>query len=585
MTRIALRKSCHAVTVCKQTEILLRATARLLLGELDKWQIRKSTVRCTGPMVIEGALAIAEKKEQANELNVFPVPDGDTGTNMSMTMGSAMAEMEKLAEPTLAKAADATASALLRGARGNSGVILSLLFRGMAKKLRETDEADGRTLALALREGVDTAYKAVMKPAEGTILTVSRVAAQHAVELCQAEPTLTAEQVLAAILEHGHTALEETVHQNPVLEKAGVVDAGGFGFITIFEGMLDALRGIHKERAVAAEPTKSTADFAAINDEDITFTYCTEFIASRKDKARNVARLRSILNEIGDSLVVVEDDDIVKVHVHTDQPNKALEEGLKFGPLLTVKIENMREQHTAKVIEGTADAPKERVIVPAEKKFGFVAVAAGEGLKTLFTDLGADVVVQGGQTMNPSTDDILHAVDAVPAEIVFVLPNNKNIIMAAEQAVHLSEEKKVIVVPTKTIPQGISAMLAVDPETEQDSELALAMLDAAKHVRSGQVTYAARDSEFDGKKIKQGEYLSLCEGKLCANGKETSVIKKLAREMVSDDSAFATVIFGEGVTEEQAAEVENLLHKENKEMEINVIDGGQPVYYYIISVE
>ena len=281
-----------------------------------------------------------------------------------------------------------------------------------------------------------------MKPAEGTILTVSRVAAQHAVELCQAEPTLTAEQVLAAIIEQGHTALEETVHQNPVLEKAGVVDAGGFGFITIFEGMLDALRGIHKERAVAAEPTKSTADFAAINDEDITFTYCTEFIASRKDKARNVARLRSILNEIGDSLVVVEDDDIVKVHVHTDQPNKALEEGLKFGPLLTVKIENMREQHTAKVIEGMADAPKERVIVPAEKKFGFVAVAAGEGLKSLFTDLGADVVVQGGQTMNPSTDDILHAVDAVPAEIVFVLPNNKNIIMAAEQAVHLSEEKK-----------------------------------------------------------------------------------------------------------------------------------------------
>ena len=536
-------------------------------------------------MVIEGALAIAEKKEQANELNVFPVPDGDTGTNMSMTMGSAMAEMEKLAEPSLAKAADATASALLRGARGNSGVILSLLFRGMAKKLRETDEADGRTLALALREGVDTAYKAVMKPAEGTILTVSRVAAQHAVELCQAEPTLTAEQVLAAIIEQGHTALEETVHQNPVLEKAGVVDAGGFGFITIFEGMLDALRGIHKERAVAAEPTKSTADFAAINDEDITFTYCTEFIASRKDKARNVARLRSILNEIGDSLVVVEDDDIVKVHVHTDQPNKALEEGLKFGPLLTVKIENMREQHTAKVIEGTADAPKERVIVPAEKKFGFVAVAAGEGLKSLFTDLGADVVVQGGQTMNPSTDDILHAVDAVPAEIVFVLPNNKNIIMAAEQAVHLSEAKKVIVVPTKTIPQGLSAMLAVDPEAEQDSELALAMLDAAKHVSSGQVTYAARDSEFDGKKIKQGEYLSLCEGKLCANGKETSVIKKLAREMVSDDSAFATVIFGEGVTEEQAAEVENLLHKENKEMEINVIDGGQPVYYYIISVE
>ena len=537
-------------------------------------------------MVIEGALAIAEKKEQANELNVFPVPDGDTGTNMSMTMSAAMAEMEKLAEPSLAKAADTTASALLRGARGNSGVILSLLFRGMAKKLRETEAADGRELALALREGVDTAYKAVMKPAEGTILTVSRVAAQHAVELCQADSSLSAEQVLTAIIERGHEALAETVHQNPVLEKASVVDAGGFGFVTIFEGMLDALRGIHKERKAADAPAaRSAADFDAIRDEDITFTYCTEFIAERKDKARNVGRLRSILSEIGDSLVVVEDDDIVKVHVHTDQPNKALEEGLKFGPLLTVKIENMREQHTAKVIEGTADKPKERVIVPAEKKYGFVAVAAGEGLKNVFTDLGVDVVVQGGQTMNPSTDDIVRAVDAVPAEIVFVLPNNKNIIMAAEQAVHLSEEKKLVVVPTKTIPQGISAMLAVDPECEQDTELATAMTDAAAHVRSGQVTYAARDSEFDGKKIKQGEYLSLCEGKLCANGRETSVIKKLAREMVTDDSAFATVIYGEGVTEEQAAEVEAILHKENKDMEINVIDGGQPVYYYILSVE
>ena len=535
-------------------------------------------------MVTEGALAITEQKEQINELNVFPVPDGDTGTNMSMTMTAAMNELAKLSEPTLAKAADTTASALLRGARGNSGVILSLLFRGMAKKLRETEAANGRDLALALREGVDTAYKAVMKPAEGTILTVSRVAAQKTVEQCQADDSLSAEQVLAAIVEHGRAALAETVHQNPVLEKAGVVDAGGFGFITILEGMLDAMRGIHKERTVE-QPARAAANFEAIRDEDITFTYCTEFIAERKDKARNVGRLRAILNDIGDSLVVVEDDDIVKVHVHTDQPNKALEEGLKFGPLLTVTIENMREQHTAKVIEGTADTPKERVIVPAEKKYGFVAVAAGEGLKSLFTDLGADAVVQGGQTMNPSTDDIIRAVDSVPAEVVFVLPNNKNIIMAAEQAVHLSEEKKLVVVPTKTIPQGISAMLAVDPDAEQDTELATAMTEAASHVRSGQVTYAARDSEFDGKKIKQGEYLSLSEGRLCASGREASVLKKLVREMVSDDSAFATVIFGEGVTEEQAAEVENLLHKANKDMEISVINGGQPVYYYILSVE
>ena len=329
-------------------------------------------------MVIEGALAIAEKKEQANELNVFPVPDGDTGTNMSLTMGAAMAEMQRLHEPTLAKAVDATASALLRGARGNSGVILSLLFRGIAKRLHDCTEAGGHDLALALREGVEAAYKAVMKPAEGTILTVSRVAAQHAVECCQADPNVSVETVLNAVLERGQTALAETTAQNPVLAKAGVVDAGGFGFLVIMEGMRDAFLGIHKERVLQPENTqKGAADFGAIADEDITFTYCTEFIAQRRDQARNVGRLRAILNEIGDSLVVVEDDDIVKVHVHTDQPNKALEEGLKFGPLLTVKIENMREQHTAKVIESTE--PRERVIRDPEKKYGFVAVAAGEG--------------------------------------------------------------------------------------------------------------------------------------------------------------------------------------------------------------
>ena len=536
-------------------------------------------------MVIEGALAIAEKKEQANELNVFPVPDGDTGTNMSMTMGSAMAEMEKLAEPTLAKAADATASALLRGARGNSGVILSLLFRGMAKKLRETDEADGRTLALALREGVDTAYKAVMKPAEGTILTVSRVAAQHAVELCQAEPTLTAEQVLAAIIEQGHTALEETVHQNPVLEKAGVVDAGGFGFITIFEGMLDALRGIHKERAVAAEPTKSTADFAAINDEDITFTYCTEFIASRKDKARNVARLRSILNEIGDSLVVVEDDDIVKVHVHTDQPNKALEEGLKFGPLLTVKIENMREQHTAKVIEGTADAPKERVIVPAEKKFGFVAVAAGEGLKSLFTDLGADVVVQGGQTMNPSTEDMLTAIEKVNAKNIFILPNNKNIILAANQAKAMTEDKNIIVVPTKTVPQGITAMISYVPEksAEENEE---AMTEGIQMVKTGQVTYAVRDTHIDEKEIHQGDIMGLGDHGLLAVGQDIlTVAEETIRAMVDEDSELISIYYGEDMSEEDAESLGEKIEQAYPDCDVEVNYGGQPIYYCVVSVE
>lgn len=536
-------------------------------------------------MVIEGALAIAEKKEAANELNVFPVPDGDTGTNMYMTMHAAQEEMERLTEPTLRKAVDQTASALLRGARGNSGVILSLLFRGMAKKLREKEEAGGCDFALALREGVDTAYKAVMKPAEGTILTVTRVSAQHAVELCQADPQLLVEQVFSAVLERGQTALQETMSQNPVLEKAGVVDAGGFGFLTIFEGMFDAFRGIHKERVIEEAPAaKSAADFSAIADEDITFTYCTEFIAERKDKARNVGRMRSLLSEIGDSLVVVEDDDIVKVHVHTDQPNKALEEGLKFGPLLTVKIENMRQQHTAKVIEGTV-APEHREICPPEKKYGFVCVAAGDGLHTVFTDLGCDQVVQGGQTMNPSTEDILRAVDQTPAEIVYVFPNNKNIIMAAQQAAALCEDKQVVVMPSKNIPQGISAMLVFDADAEQEDNTA-AMNEAMEAVRAGQVTYAARNSDFDGKKIKEGEYLGLCEGKLAANSKrQHDVLKKLIRELVSADSTFATIIYGEGVTEEEAAKVEELFRKENHDLEITVIHGGQPVYYYILSVE
>ncbi len=536
-------------------------------------------------MIVEGALAIDDKKEQANELNVFPVPDGDTGTNMSMTMSSAMDAVLALREPTLAQAVDTTASALLRGARGNSGVILSLLFRGMAKKLREKTEADGHDLALALHEGVETAYKAVMKPAEGTILTVSRVCAQTALEQCQADPAASVEDVLTTILTRGQTALQETIQQNPVLAKAGVVDAGGFGFLTIFEGMSDAFRGIKRERTPVAA-SKSAADFAAISDADINFTYCTEFIAERRDKSRSPERLRALLDEMGDSLVVVDDDDIVKVHVHTDTPDRALAEGLKFGPLLTIKIENMREQHTAKVIEDTAPAaePAERVIAAAEKKFGFVAIAAGDGLCHVFTDLGIDHVVQGGQTMNPSTNDILRAIDATPAEIVYVLPNNKNIIMAAEQAAPLSD-KTVVVIPTKNIPQGISAMLVFDDGADQGANTT-AMTAAIAGVTAGQVTYAARDSEFDGKKIKQGEYMSLCEGKLCASSKKNAdVLKKLAREMVRQDSSFATIIYGEGVSEQDALRAEELFRKENKDLEITVINGGQPVYYYIISVE
>lgn len=539
-------------------------------------------------MVIEGALSIEENKEKANELNVFPVPDGDTGTNMSLTMASAKNELSRLTDVDLPTASAQTASALLRGARGNSGVILSLLFRGMSKQLKKCKEANGQDLALALHEGVQAAYKAVMKPAEGTILTVSRVAAQHVVELCQSNPDISCEEVLREALRVGHEALTETTHQNPVLEKAGVVDAGGFGFLTVLEGMNDAYHGIHKERAIA-EPSAqemSGATFSDIKDEDITFTYCTEFIAERRDKARNVQRLRSFLNSIGDSLVVVEDDDIIKVHVHTDQPNAALEAGLKFGQLLTIKIENMRQQHSAKIVEEASGLEsKARQIAKPEKKYGFVSVAAGEGLVNVFHDLGVDQMVQGGQTMNPSTNDILHAIDAVPAEIVFVLPNNKNIIMAAEQAVSLCESKTVVIIPTKNIPQGISAMLSFDESMEMD-ENREAMVDAAANVRAGQVTYAARNSDFDGKKIKEGEYLSLVESKLCANSRKLDdAVKKMVRELCKKDCSFVNIIYGEDMTEDDAARIEKMVRKEAPEAEVTIINGGQPVYYFIISAE
>ena len=367
-----------------------------------------------------------------------------------------------------------------------------------------------------------------------------------------------------------------------------MVDAGGFGFLTVLEGMNDAYNGIHKERVIAepAAEQKSGATFSDIKDEDITFTYCTEFIAERKDKARNVQRLRSFLNSIGDSLVVVEDDDIVKVHVHTDQPNEALEAGLKFGQLLTVKIENMRQQHSAKIVEEASGLEsKARQIAEPEKKYGFVSVAAGDGLVNVFHDLGVDQMVQGGQTMNPSTDDILHAIDAVPAEIVFVLPNNKNIIMAAEQAVPLCESKTVVIIPTKNIPQGISAMLSFDESMEMD-ENREAMLDAAANVRSGQVTYAARNSDFDGKKIKEGEYLSLLESKLCANSRKLDdAVKKMVRELCKKECSFVNIIYGEDMTEEDAARIEKMVHKEAPEAEVTIINGGQPVYYFIISAE
>lgn len=538
-------------------------------------------------MVMEGARCIEDQKEQANALNVFPVPDGDTGTNMSLTMSAAYQEVSKLSAPTLAKAAETTASALLRGARGNSGVILSLLFRGMSKHLKTAVEpVRGMDLALALSEGVRAAYKAVMKPAEGTILTVSRVSAQCALELCQSNPEIACDVVLDTVIQSAEQALTETQHQNPVLEKAGVVDAGGFGYLVVLKGMRDAYHGIQHTPVEKTEAvSQSGGVFSDISDEDITFTYCTEFIAERRDRSRNVQRLRSFLSGIGDSLVVVEDDDIIKVHVHTDQPNEALAKGLQFGPLLTVKIENMRQQHSAKIVEEADGLESRRVIAQPEKRYGFVAVAAGEGLTNVFHDLGVDEVVEGGQTMNPSTDDIVRAVDAVPAEIVYVLPNNKNIIMAAEQAVPLCESKQVIVIGTRNIPQGISAMLIFDPEGEPEDNTE-AMQDAIKNVRSGQITYAARNSDFDGKKIKKDEYLALFESRLCANSKKMDdAVKKLVREMTRSDCSFANIIYGASMTEADAERVQAMFLKERPDLECTIINGGQPVYYFILSTE
>ena len=543
-------------------------------------------------MLLCANAALEENKQKINELNVFPVPDGDTGTNMSLTMNSAAIELGRKQTETVGAVADCAASALLRGARGNSGVILSLLFRGIAKSLKGRETANAAEFAAAVSAGVDAAYKAVMKPAEGTILTVSRLGAQAAVAF--AKDSTDFEGMLDALLVAAREALADTQNINPVLRRAGVVDAGGEGFVLVMDAMLGYLQGRTAAPVTAAAPAaaqapKEGADFSEFDTGEITFGYCTEFIVAREN-SKSPELLRSFLKNLGDCVVVVDDDEIIKVHVHTNVPGEVLTEALTYGPLQTVKIENMRNQHTAlsgkeEAPEAAAETEAEPEVAKPEKQFGVVAVSAGEGMANLFRELGVDRVVTGGQTMNPSTEDILTEINKTPAEVVFVLPNNKNIIMAAEQAVHLSEEKKLVVVPTKTIPQGISAMLAVDPDAEQDTELATAMTEAASHVRSGQVTYAARDSEFDGKKIKQGEYLSLSEGRLCASGREASVLKKLVREMVSDDSAFATVIFGEGVTEDQAAEVENLLHKANKDMEISVINGGQPVYYYILSVE
>ncbi|MBD9225361.1 MAG: DAK2 domain-containing protein [Clostridiales bacterium] len=543
-------------------------------------------------MVAFGAACIAQQKQAINDLNVFPVPDGDTGTNMSLTIQTAVSELRKVQPATVDEAAKVTASGLLRGARGNSGVILSLLFRGMSKVFKGLTEADGAQLASAMQEGVSTAYGAVMKPAEGTVLTVSRLAAQRALEA--AGERNDAAYVLEEAIKTGYTTLAETIEMNPVLKKAGVVDAGGKGYLIILEGMLRSLRG---EAVPEVEETaEEKADFAAIGDEDITFAFDTVFIV-RKTSDKPLDGLRAYLGSIGDSLVIGEDDESFKVHVHTDTPGDALNEAQKYGTLELAKIENMRTQAAdlaaGKKAQSTddLDAIEEELensacaVAAPEKRYGFLAVCAGDGLAEVFRDLGVDRIVSGGQTMNPSTDDILREVNRTPSEVVFVLPNNKNIIMAAQQCVGLSE-KEVIVVPTATVPQGISAMMAVDPEDNDPQSILSAMTAAAEHVTTAQITYAARNSDFDGFAINEGDYLALCDGKLLGTDRSLdALLEKLAQVAADKDAEFITVYTGEGVDEAQAQQASAIFQSRCPGAEITALPGGQPVYYYIVAIE
>ena len=546
-------------------------------------------------MVLFGAACITLERETINDLNVFPVPDGDTGTNMSLTIQTAAAELKKNQPVSVSDAASITASALLRGARGNSGVILSLLFRGISKHLKGMDEADGVLLAAAMKEGVATAYSAVMKPAEGTVLTVSRLAADRAVQA--AEECNSVEYVLQEAIHKGLETLEETIEMNPVLKKAGVVDAGGKGYLVILDGMLRALRG-EAIPEVTEEKAESKADFSSMSQEEITFTFDTVFIV-RKWENTSIEPLRAYLSSIGDCLVIGEDDEAFKVHVHTDIPGCALTEAQKYGTLELAKIENMRTQYEAvaagKKAQSTDDLDaveeelermeSEPAVAPAEKRYGFLAVCAGEGLATAFRDLGVDRIVSGGQTMNPSTEAILQEVNRTPSEVVFILPNNKNIIMAAQQCAGLTE-KQVIVVPTDTVPQGITAMMNADLEQEDPQALADAMTEAASAVTTAQVTYAARNSEFDGFAISEGDYLALENGKLFGTDRSIDpLLSKLAEDAKSRGAEFVTIFFGEDVTEADAAKTESIFAAACPDAEISVLSGGQPVYYYIVSIE
>ena len=552
----------------------------------------------TGPvfqeMLIFGATSIAKEKQSINDLNVFPVPDGDTGTNMSLTMHAAAQELQKRSPATVDLASSITASALLRGARGNSGVILSLLFRGMSKSLKGCVTADGCTFAAAMQEGVSAAYNAVMKPAEGTVLTVSRLAAQRAMEAAQENNCV--EFVLEEAIRAGEVTLAETVEMNPVLKKAGVVDAGGKGYLIILDGMLRCLRGEAIPEVTEETAVKERADFAALEDE-ITFTFDTVFIVRKTMGEKSLEPLRAYLDSIGDSLVIGEDDECFKVHVHTDIPGYALTEAQKYGTLELAKIENMRTQrddlaagreaHSTDDLDAVEEEleNQENAVAPAEKRYGFVAVCAGDGLADTFRALGVDTIVSGGQTMNPSTEAILKEVNRTPSEVVFILPNNKNIIMAAQQCVGLTE-KEIVVIPTATVPQGITAMMSFDPDETDPQTIAQAMVAAAQTVSTAQITYAARNSDFDGFAINEGDYLALLDGKLFGTSRSMEdLLEKLSRHAAEADAEYINIYTGEGVSEEEGARTEALFAQRCPDAEVAAIPGGQSVYFYIISIE
>jgi DAK2 domain fusion protein YloV len=540
-------------------------------------------------MMTNAAAAIEIHKQEINELNVFPVPDGDTGTNMSLTMNAAEKTLASMAPGTLGHTVDVAAGALLRGARGNSGVILSLLFRGFAKRLKDIDSADAKSFASALVSGVESAYNAVMKPTEGTILTVSRLAAGSAANAAETESDI--EIILEQALADGYIALDETINQNPVLKKAGVIDAGAKGYLYILDGMLKALRGVVLVKEPSASEGDGKADFTQFAAEDIKYIYCTEFIAEKKFKS-DTNRLRDFLDKRGDSVVVVDDDEIIKVHVHSNMPGMIITEAMTYGALLSIKIENMREQHSqALLLNGIPAVSAIHAPEPAieqnsgeGKEFGVVAVCAGSGIEAVFRDLGADRIITGGQTMNPATEDILEKINTTPADVVFVLPNNKNIIMAARQCVSLTD-KRVVVIPTKSIPQGVSAMLAADGMNNID-EMAARMSEAAKRVHTALITRAARDSDFDGLRIKKDEYLALIDDSFTASGSDAdTVVDAVSMALSSFSPEFITVFAGEGISDDEAKTVANRISSVSPGAEISVIHGEQPLYHFIIAAE